>query len=304
MTTMNLAPELKKRFFTSSGVPLANGLLYTYAANSTTPQVTYTNQGGSTNQNPVQLDANGYADVWLDPSLSYKFVLKDSDGNTQWTVDNVVGLLGAGSVVTDSLADGAVTTAKLADLAVTNAKLSSSASVDADRAVGTDNIKAGAVTGAKLDSSVADNSTLELASSTIRIKDGGVTAAKMVSSINLPGNAVKENGKNVIVSSTNASTTSLAIVRGQYTTTTPTIDFGEGFTIAKNGTGDVTVTFSNAFSDEPICVATAGPGAISDRLVQLNGFPGATGSAVRIKVYNLSGTPQEAAVNFIAIGQR
>lgn len=153
MTTMNLAPELKKRFFTSAGVPLSNGLLYTYAANSTTPQVTYTNQGGSTNQNPVQLDANGYADVWLDPSLSYKFVLKDSGGVTQWTVDNVVGLLGAGSVVTASLADGSVTTAKLADLAVTNAKLSSSASVDADRAVGTDSIKTGAVTAPKVGTS-------------------------------------------------------------------------------------------------------------------------------------------------------
>jgi hypothetical protein len=32
--------------------------------------------------------------VWLDPSLSYKFILQDSDSNVLWTVDNVTFAVG------------------------------------------------------------------------------------------------------------------------------------------------------------------------------------------------------------------
>jgi len=87
---MNLSPELRKRYFDQSGIPLAGGQLFTYVAGTTTPQVTYSNQTGTTNTNPVVLDSAGYADVWLDPTLSYKFQLKDASGNLQWTVDNVL----------------------------------------------------------------------------------------------------------------------------------------------------------------------------------------------------------------------
>jgi len=87
---MNLSPLLRQRFFDSNGVPLAGGQLFTYIAGTTTPQVSYSNQSGTTNTNPVVLDSSGYADVWLDPTLSYKFVLKDASGNLQWTVDNVL----------------------------------------------------------------------------------------------------------------------------------------------------------------------------------------------------------------------
>jgi hypothetical protein len=86
---MNLAPVLKQRFFDANGLPLAGGSLYSYAAGTSTPQVTYQNATGTTNTNPVVLDSAGYADVWLDPSLSYKIILKDSGGNTIFTEDNV-----------------------------------------------------------------------------------------------------------------------------------------------------------------------------------------------------------------------
>jgi len=90
---MNLAPCLKQRYFDEDGNPLAGGKLYTYEAGTTTPQATYTDQTGATpNANPVVLDANGEADVWIDLGLSYKFVLKDSADVTQWTVDSVGGL--------------------------------------------------------------------------------------------------------------------------------------------------------------------------------------------------------------------
>lgn len=118
---MNLHPVLKPRYFDSSGNPLAGGKLYTYQSGTTTPQATYTDSGGGTpNANPVILDANGEANVWLDPTLSYKFVLKDSSDVTQWTVDGVAGLLAAESVATDSLQDGVLSAdangrAKMAD---------------------------------------------------------------------------------------------------------------------------------------------------------------------------------------------
>ena len=77
------------RAFDANGDPLAGGLLYAYEAGTTTPLDTFTTRAGSVaNANPVVLDANGEADVWLTPGLLYKFVLKSSAGVTQWTVDN------------------------------------------------------------------------------------------------------------------------------------------------------------------------------------------------------------------------
>jgi hypothetical protein len=43
---MILSPLLRQRFFDSNGNPLAGGKLYSYAAGTTTPQSTYTDQSG------------------------------------------------------------------------------------------------------------------------------------------------------------------------------------------------------------------------------------------------------------------
>lgn len=91
---MNLSPLLRQRFFDVNGLPLAGGQLFTYAAGTTTPQATYSNQTGTANANPVVLDAYGYADVWVDPTLAYKFKLEDVNNNVQWTVDSVQFPLG------------------------------------------------------------------------------------------------------------------------------------------------------------------------------------------------------------------
>ena len=86
---ITLAPFPKFRAFDANGVPLAGGLLNTYAAGTTTPLATYTDQSGTTpNANPVVLDSQGYANVWMGNS-NYKFVLTDVNGVTQWTVDNI-----------------------------------------------------------------------------------------------------------------------------------------------------------------------------------------------------------------------
>lgn len=158
---MNLPPVIRQRYFNANGAPLAGGKLYAYQAGTSTPQATYTDSTGVTpNSNPIILDANGEAAMWLDQSLSYKFVLKDSSDVTQWTVDNVIGLLTANSINTASLQDGAVSSAKIADNAVTTAKLQSDASVDANRAVNTNHIRDGVITRTKLASGAVANETV------------------------------------------------------------------------------------------------------------------------------------------------
>ena len=80
------------RALDSNGLPLAGGLLYSYVAGTTTPQATYTDATGATpNTNPVVLDSTGSAKVFLGSALTYKFVLQNSLGVQQWTVDQISG---------------------------------------------------------------------------------------------------------------------------------------------------------------------------------------------------------------------
>jgi len=89
MTT--IAPYGIYHAFDDNGDPLSGGLLYTYEAGTLTPKATYTDAGGLTpNSNPVVLDVSGQANVWLGDG-GYKFVLKDSLGNTIFTTDNIGG---------------------------------------------------------------------------------------------------------------------------------------------------------------------------------------------------------------------
>lgn len=123
---MNLAPVLRQRFFTTNGATLPGGKLYTYQAGTTTPLTTYKNAAGSSSHtNPIILDANGEIpeNIWLDPTLSYKFVLHNSSDSLQWTLDDVIGSLTADSVGTTQLQTGAVTSVKIADDAITQDKL-------------------------------------------------------------------------------------------------------------------------------------------------------------------------------------
>ena len=81
--------------FDSSGDPLAGGKLYTYDTGTTTPRATYDNDGVA-NANPVILDGNGEAEVWLDNGL-YRLVLHDTDDVLQWTIDSVTGIVAPAS---------------------------------------------------------------------------------------------------------------------------------------------------------------------------------------------------------------
>ena len=92
--------------FDGSGAACAGCSLYTYTAGTTTPQATYTDASGvSQNTNPVVLGVDGGAKIWLGLT-AYKFVLKDTGGNTLWTVDNVVSLASLSCRYSNSIAYG------------------------------------------------------------------------------------------------------------------------------------------------------------------------------------------------------
>lgn len=85
-----ISPDIKKQFFDLNGDPLASGKLYVYEAGTTTPVTSYTTEEADTaNANPVILDSRGEIGGLFLNAGSYKFVLKDSDDVTIWTVDNI-----------------------------------------------------------------------------------------------------------------------------------------------------------------------------------------------------------------------
>lgn len=93
------------QFFDDNGVPLAGGLLYTYAAGTTTPLATYTSVSGVTaNSNPIVLDAAGRtpSEVWLANGYSYKFVLQDSTAVQIWSNDYIPGVSSNLPIINDA----------------------------------------------------------------------------------------------------------------------------------------------------------------------------------------------------------
>ena len=83
------------QFFTNSGVILSGGKLYTYAAGTTTPKVSYTSSSGATaHTNPIILDSAGRVpggEIWLSVS-PYKFALYTSADVLIATYDNISGV--------------------------------------------------------------------------------------------------------------------------------------------------------------------------------------------------------------------
>ena len=82
------------QFFDNSGLPLSGGLIYTYAAGTTTPQATYTTSAGNVAQaNPIVLDSTGRVpggEIWVILGLAYKFVLQTSTNTLIATYDNII----------------------------------------------------------------------------------------------------------------------------------------------------------------------------------------------------------------------
>lgn len=93
--SVTLSPPMYLQFFTAAGVPAFGYQLFTYIAGTSTKQATWTDSTQtSQNSNPIVLDSQGAAYVWLDPTLTYKFVLalpNDTDPPTGAvrSVDNI-----------------------------------------------------------------------------------------------------------------------------------------------------------------------------------------------------------------------
>lgn len=98
-TAVYAAPLVSPKFrgFTAAGAPLTGGLVNVYLAGTTTRTNSYPTYadgvaGTNANANPVVLDANGEAPIFL-PILStgglYKIVLTDSTGSGGYTIDSI-----------------------------------------------------------------------------------------------------------------------------------------------------------------------------------------------------------------------
>jgi hypothetical protein len=268
----NLPPVLKQYWTDANGNPLAGGKIYTYAAGTTTPQATYTDSGaGTASANPIILDASGFADMWLDPTLSYKFVVKDSSDVTQHTIDNVIGLLTANAVGTASIQDDAVTTAKIADDAVGADQLKDSVAVDADRAVTTNHIRNDAVTLAKLaDQSIARAGTLN-----IGLAAGTTTNAN---------DSIKITGASAALSSTNPGIVVVpSSTPGQLAVFEVTADVTINLTGAQWGEGtkgDLTDYVLSVYAINDSGTLKWGVGSVPNHALILNADDTATASSV------------------------
>lgn len=107
------------QFFDNDGNVLSGGKIYTYAAGTNTPQVTYTTSLGSIqHSNPIILDSagrvSGGGEIWLLFS-SYKFILKDANDVTLGTWDNLFGVGASETIAENFTGDGTTVAFTLAD---------------------------------------------------------------------------------------------------------------------------------------------------------------------------------------------
>ena len=111
--TVHQAP-LPKFQFNQNGIPLAGGRVFTYISNTTTKLATYTDYTGvTTNTNPVVLDTNGQADIWLQAGQTYTFVLApagldDPPTNPIWTENGITGINDTTSATSSAQGSGVV----------------------------------------------------------------------------------------------------------------------------------------------------------------------------------------------------
>ncbi len=155
---------------------------------------------------------------------------------------------------------------------ITGSQLSASAGI-----VGTQLSASAGITGGQIAAATISASNLQANAAANNLGVGGVTSSLIQSNVNLAGNTVQENGKNIIVSNTNASA-SLAIVRFQVSFNTGTITAGEGVTVFGANATQISVTTSTAFAAAPLSYispanSTAGANPAWEYLNSFGGTP-------------------------------
>jgi hypothetical protein len=171
---MKIQPYPRLKAFKDDGSFASGYKLWSYAAGTSTPLATYTDQTGNTqNANPVILDGSGEASVWLDASLAYKLVLTDDQDVTVWSEDSLntpeAGVFTTVSVsgqITSTLATGTAPLVVASSTKVTN--------LNADKLDGADwaspnaigNTAPAAITGTTVTATDLVSSTLTLSGGT------------------------------------------------------------------------------------------------------------------------------------------
>lgn len=106
MTAMPFCFPIFKAFTTTGTLgPLAGGLLHTFEAGTSTPLAVYQDAALTVpHTNPVVLDSNGQATIYLGPN-AYKMRLEDSTGSVQpgWPIDGIEDPLDNAKDYTDTL---------------------------------------------------------------------------------------------------------------------------------------------------------------------------------------------------------
>jgi hypothetical protein len=109
-----LSPALNAQVFDENGDPAIGWQIYSYTAGSSSALATYSDAAGTVPQaNPITLNALGLPDdgpIWLADGKSYKFILKDSDGVTKATFDNISGVNDANVTISQWQASGVTPT--------------------------------------------------------------------------------------------------------------------------------------------------------------------------------------------------
>jgi hypothetical protein len=83
------------QFLDNNGDILSGGKIYTYAAGTTNPAVTYTSASGvSQNSFPIILDSAGRPaeEIWLDEAQTYRFDVADANDVLIRSYDNIPGI--------------------------------------------------------------------------------------------------------------------------------------------------------------------------------------------------------------------
>lgn len=108
--SLNLSPSPYLTVDNPDGSPSSGALIYTYAAGSSTPIVTYTDALGLfPNENPVEADASGRYVIYLNPGTGYKYVITAADGTPLWEQDNILGVPSTSAIDIDIVAGEALT---------------------------------------------------------------------------------------------------------------------------------------------------------------------------------------------------
>ena len=97
MATVSTTP--RHHFYQNNGALAAGGTLEIFDANTVTHAVTWNDRDGATihqNANPLTLDSQGAAIVWLEAGKVYDWIAKDALGNT---IDSSKGIIGSTSAI-------------------------------------------------------------------------------------------------------------------------------------------------------------------------------------------------------------